>query len=94
MADEIAKRRNQRSSTEAVAGCEDPENWASVGMALQKLGGHLVETGRGSRHITSDEFTAEFAVLLPLVAGIIDDLTTLKIGMKAKIIELNGGIKP
>lgn len=93
MADDITKRRQQKAGTEAIDHAEDPENWIRVGMAVQVFGGRLAETGLGGRRAGTDQFAAEFGALLPVVAGLIDDLTTLKIGMRAKIVQLNGGRK-
>jgi len=93
MSDEITKRRERRSGAEAIAAAEDPEGWIGVGLKLNALATAVVELGRTGRRLSADQFASEFGRLLPLVTGTIEDLTTLKIGMRAKIVQLTGGRK-
>lgn len=60
----------------------------SLGESLKQLGSTLAETGRLGRKVDYDQFSAEFAGLIPIVNDTIDDLETLKIGLRAQMTRL------
>lgn len=81
----MPQNEDSPSIRDATPGAEnaDDETGIRIGIAVQVLGGQLAEHFRIRRQLTEAQRGAAGAKLVAILDGVIDDLSTLKIGVRA-----------